>query len=114
MNEWAVWCGGVVMAGNVIASNEEEEGLGLADPAQHSTLGHMVMPITIMTIAIAVELVIVPIEVCVCVPLSIPRTIDLVPPTTAKATAQKSCANLHTISRHPTGGRQFCILPPSS
>lgn len=67
MNEWAVWCGGVVMAGNVIASNEEEEeGLGLADPAQHSTLGHMVMPITIMTIAIAVELVIVPIEVCVC------------------------------------------------
>ena len=67
MNEWAVWCGGVVMAGNVIASNEEEEeGLGLADPAQHSTLGHMVMPITIMTIAIAVELMIVPIEVCVC------------------------------------------------
>ncbi len=54
------------MAGNVIASNEEEEE-GLADPAQHSTLGHMVMPITIMTIAIAVELVIVPIEVCVCV-----------------------------------------------
>lgn len=83
------------MAGNVIASNEEEEE-GLADPAQHSTLGHMVMPITIMTIAIAVELVIVPIEVCVCVPLSIPRTIDLVPPTTANKQQHKKAAPIFT------------------